>query len=127
MNLNTVSRNKYSKEITKSEAKRAHLRTIGDIYDYVLLHDENPEEGKSIRFEGKAGSYTDEEYGIKEQTSVRTFSTPAGTCLYVSFTVLEYYESDEDGDFVAGSDFDQFAEFTEDEKNVITDFLELIR
>ena len=49
----------------------------------------------------------------------------AGAYLVIGKTFEEYFEADEDGDFIEGSNFDSTATFTEEEEKKILDFLEI--
>ena len=119
---NAVRKNFVSADITAYDAKVNHLNTVDDVVSYVLENDSCPEEGETFLLEdelakGKA------DFSMNDCAEVQFFSSPAGRVMHVSFTCLEYFTVDEDGDFEDGSDYDDFATFSEEDAEKITNFV----
>ena len=115
---NTIRKIYTSCEISKSDARRFHLKTVKDIVDWVLAEDTCPKLGTPYPIDevGKA------EGDFPDSASVDTFSNNGVRFLEIGFTCLEKYTSDEDG-FLVGSDYDEIADFSEEQIQTINEFL----
>ena len=120
---NTVRMIMVSAEISKNEAKRHNISTQRELIEYVLDHDSYPELGddyrldKDERAEGKADS------SMNSCADVSVYSNNGVKFCYICFTCKEYFNSDDDGDFVEGSDYDGFAKFSDADIAKIEEFL----
>lgn len=109
-----------STDISKEESRKLH--TIEDVRNYVINEDSSPSEHQAYRLD----QYMGEE---KAKTSCNDFATAdvfrskGVEYLHVGFTCLEMYNTDEDGEFIDGSDYDDYAKFTEDQVKTILDFI----
>ena len=123
MNTNRCRRLYFQAELTKYEAKRLKLHTVGEVEDWLLNADENPKAGKELEYNEELGAVGD--FEMEEKTMVVKVNGGAGEFLIIGKTFEEYFEADEDGDFIEGSDFDSTTTFAEEEEKKILDFLEM--
>ena len=117
---NMVQKIFVAAEINKSEAKALHIRNAEDMINYVLSNDPDPGYGKAYPLSDEmAKQRADNE--MNTSSEVQLFES--GNGLRLSFTCLEYFEADEDGDYIGGSDYDDFAQISEEDSKKIFDFL----
>ena len=119
---NAVRKIFVSTDITRYDAKVNHLNTVDDVINYVLENDTCPKEGETFLLEdelakGKA------DFSMNDSAEIQFFSSPAGEVMHISFTCLEFFTVDENGDFEEGSDYDDFATFSQEDAEKITNFL----
>lgn len=108
----------FSASVDLSEAHRNHIKTVDDLRNYIMEKDTEPITGHAFRL-SDPGAKAKALKSMKSAASASVFRA-AGVFIQVMFSCLEYYTADESGEFLDGSDFDSFEEFTpEDEKNIL--------
>ncbi len=120
MKHNTVRGIFVSADITKEDVKRNNIKSIDDILTYVIYNDPSPRETTAYRLDRDKLAESKPSNEINWSSDVIVDSPNQ---IHVSTTCLEYYTSSDDDDFIDGSDYDDFAEFTEDQKRTLLDFL----
>lgn len=120
MKHNTVRGIFASADITKEDVKRNKIKSIDDILTYVIYNDTSPEETAAYRLDHDELAESKPSNDLNWSADVIVESPDK---IHVSFTCKEYYTSSADDDFIDGSDYDDFAEFTEDQKRTLLDFL----
>lgn len=116
---NTVRKIFVSSEISKNEAKKRHIKTINDIINYTLNHDAYPNYGKDFKLNDEMAKEK-ADMSFNSSSKIEIFTSDGVKFLRISFTCLEYFNED---NFIDGCDYDDFAEFSEEDKKIFFDFI----
>lgn len=122
MTANTVRKVIYSGELSKDEARRNHIDCIDALTAYIMQKDGYPLEGQARNL-SDPGAEEEARTDLPNKASIDFFKTAIGRYMRVTFSALEYYKTDDAGDFLEGSDFDDFGQFSEDDKQNIIAFI----
>ena len=120
MRNNTIMKILVSTDISKEESGKLH--TIEDVRNYVINTDSSPSEHHAYRLDEYMGEEK-AKMSCNDFATADVFESKGVKYLHVGFTCLEMYNTDEDGDFIDGSDYDDFADFTEEQTRTILDFI----
>lgn len=120
MKHNTVRGIFAAADITKEDVKRNKIKSIDDILTYVINNDTSPQETTAYRLDRDKMAECWPSNEINWSSDVIVDSPNK---IHVSTTCLEYYTSSDDDEFIEGSDYNDFAEFTEEQKRILLDFL----
>lgn len=114
--FNTVRKILASIELSKTDAKK--LNSFEDVKN-AILNDTEPQPGKEFKGSGAAGSA---DFNMNDFANAEVFESRGVPFIHLSMTFLEFYNTDNDGDFVDGSDYDATCDFSDDQKQIIKEF-----
>ena len=108
----------YKYNIARIEAKRNHLETLQDVRNYVLSVDGSPEAFEAFPSSERKKA----QESCKDVADVYFFKDGIIPYMHIEFSCIVFYTADKNGYFEDGSDYDGFADFTEEDEAKILDF-----
>jgi len=113
---NTARKILASVELSKEQASR--LNDLNEVTN-AILNDLEPDGGKEFKGE-KAASEAD--MSMNDGCTVEVFTNKGCEFIFLSMTFVEMYNTDDDGDFLNGCDYQQTCEFSDEQKQKIREF-----
>lgn len=114
--FNTVRKIFASVELSEYKAKK--FNSFNEVTN-AIIEDIEPEIGREFKGDGAVGNA---DCQMNDYADVTIFENKGERFIHLAMTFLEFFDTDEDGDFRNGSDFDQTCDFTDEQKQTIREF-----